>query len=172
MRPAHGGGPAPFMNQNDSQHLVHRAVQWALSKKAEDVRVMDLRGLLDVTDWFVLATGFSEVQVQAIGDAITDGAHAEGLDVSHVEGREAGRWMLVDFIDVVVHVMLPEERDRYRLDRLWGDSALYAYDESGASRLVRERVVDDVGRAPEHDDDAEFEALERAFDDPPSIEEE
>lgn len=160
------------MNQNDSQQLVNRAVHWALSKKAEDVRVMDLRGLLDVTDWFVVATGFSEVQVQAIGDAIVDGAHAEKLDVSHVEGREAGRWMLIDFIDVVVHVMLPEERDRYRLDRLWGDSALYAYDETGASRLVRERVADDAERGVERDDDAEFEALERAFDDLPSTEEE
>lgn len=160
------------MNQNDSQQLVNRAVEWVLSKKAEDVRVMDLRGLLDVTDWFVLATGFSEIQVQAIGDAVVDGALAEKFEVSHVEGRDGGRWMLIDFIDVVVHVMLPEERDRYRLDRLWGDSALYAYDDQGTQRLVRDRVQDDPGRSRAEDEEPDFEALERAFDDPPTTEEE
>lgn len=151
------------MKPSENQQLVDRVVQWSLAKKAEDLRVMDLRGLLDVTDWFVLATGFSEIQVQAIADAIADGAGAEGFDLSHVEGRDAGRWVLLDFIDVVVHVMLPEERDRYRLDRLWGESGLIAYDDAGRARTVRESTV------PEHvdetQDEADEEVLHRAFED-------
>lgn len=153
------------MTPNSSQQLVDRVVHWALAKKAEDLRVMDLRGLLDVTDWFVLATGFSEIQVQAIADAIADGAQQEGFDLSHVEGRDAGKWVLLDFIDVVVHVMLPEERDRYRLDRLWGESGLIAYDDAGRARTVREsaapvadqRPDEEISDADAFDDDANEE---------------
>jgi ribosome-associated protein len=125
------------MTTEDSQQLARAAVEWALDKKAEDVVLLDLRGVLDVTDWFVIATGFSEIQVQAIADAVVDRAVERGEKPVHVEGRDAGRWVLVDFIDVVVHVMLPQERDRYRLDRLWGDAGLVAFDDTGASRVVR-----------------------------------
>jgi ribosome-associated protein len=93
---------------------------------------MDLRQILDVTDFFVLATGFSEIQVRAIADAVFDAAVAMGHKPFHVEGRAAGRWVLIDFVDVVVHVMLPEERDRYKLDRLWGDAPMTHFDETGA----------------------------------------
>ena len=98
---------------------------------------------------------------------VSDGASAEGFDLSHVEGRESARWVLLDFIDVVVHVMLPEERDRYRLDRLWADSGLYAYDETGASRVIRERI----DQRPD-EDQPDLDALRTAFDDDPSHEEE
>lgn len=135
------------MTQDDSQSLARAAVEWALDKKAEDVVLLDLRGVLDVTDWFVIATGFSEVQVQAIADAVVDGATDAKQKPAHVEGREAGRWVLVDFIDVVVHVMLPQERDRYRLDRLWGDAGMIAFDDAGHERMVRARAVDDTAAA-------------------------
>jgi len=118
--------------------------------------LLDLRGVLDVTDWFVLATGFSEIQVQAIADSVVDSATDARQKPAHVEGREAGRWVLVDFIDVVVHVMLPQERERYRLDRLWGDAGLIAFDETGNERVVRERAsesgaVSDDAAASEED---------------------
>lgn len=135
------------MTLDESQKLARAAVEWALDKKAEDVVLLDLRGVLDVTDWFVIATGYSEIQVQAIGDAIVDGATDARQKPVHVEGREPGRWMLVDFIDVVVHVMLPQERDRYRLDRLWGDAGLIAFDETGAERVVRARMGDHASSA-------------------------
>lgn len=125
------------MTSDDSRQLARSAVEWALDKKAEDIVLLDLRGVLDVTDWFVIATGFSEVQVQAIVDSVVDRAVESGQKPTHVEGREAGRWVLVDFIDVVVHVMLPKERDRYRLDRLWGDAGLIAFDETGQERVLR-----------------------------------
>ena len=137
------------MKQTTSQSLVNSVIQWALDKKAEDIQVLDLRGVLDVTDFFVIATGYSEVQVQAITDSITDKSRDAGLEFLHVEGRESGRWVLVDYVDVVVHVMLPEERDKYRLDRLWGDAGLTEYDDHGKARVVREPmpVEEDGGEA-------------------------
>lgn len=120
------------MNERSSSALASQVVEWALSKKAEDLSLLDLRGLADVADHFVIATGFSEIQIQAITDAVVEGAEAVGETPLHVEGREFGRWVLIDFVDVVVHVMLPEERERYRLDRLWGDAPCTTYDETGA----------------------------------------
>ena len=133
------------MNQTTSESLVHSVIDWALQKKAEDIQVLDLRGVLDVTDFFVIATGFSEIQVQAISDAITDKSSESGFEYINVEGRDAGRWALIDYVDVVVHVMLPEERDKYCLDRLWGDAGLTEYSETGEARVVREPMVVERG---------------------------
>ncbi len=131
------------MNKTNSARLVQSIVNWALDKKAEDLQVLDLSGVLDVTDYFVIATGFSEIQVRAICDGITDHSREEGFDFISVEGRDAGRWALIDFVDVVVHIMLPEERDRYCLDRLWGDAGLSEYSDTGEARVVRETVIAD-----------------------------
>jgi ribosome-associated protein len=128
------------MNQNTSESLVHSVIDWALQKKAEDIQVLDLRGVLDVTDFFVIASGFSEVQVQAISDSIADKSREAGLEFLGVEGREAGRWVLIDYVDVVVHVMLPEEREKYCLDRLWGEAGLTEYSETGEARVIRDRM--------------------------------
>ena len=115
----------------DSHVLARQAVGWAQDKKAEDVVIMDLREVLDVTDYFVVVTGTSEIQVRAIGDAVVDAAVAAGSKPLHVEGRQSGRWVLIDFVDVVVHVMLPEIRNKYKLERLWGDAPLLRFDDAG-----------------------------------------
>ena len=125
------------MTQTNNDVLLSTVIEQILSKKGEDVAVLDLRGLLDVTDWFVIATGYSEIQVQTIADAVVDGTLAIGQKPLHVEGRTVGKWILVDYVDIVVHLMLPEERERYRLDRLWGDAPMTEYDETGTARLVR-----------------------------------
>ncbi len=78
--------------------------------------------LTQVTDVFVIASGRSERQVQAIADGIVEKASGAGRKPVGVEGYTAGRWILVDLSDVVVHVFLPEEREVYRLERLWGDA--------------------------------------------------
>ena len=126
------------MSQTTPESIVQSVIHWALDKKAEDIQVLDLRGVLDVTDYFVIATGFSEIQVQAISDAIADKSREAGMEFLNVEGRESGRWVLIDYVDVVVHVMLPEERDKYRLDRLWGEAGLTEYSETGDARVIRE----------------------------------
>jgi len=133
------------MNQTTPERIVEHVIQWALDKKAEDLQVLDLSGVLDVTDYFVIATGFSEIQVQAIADWICDRSRETGLDFINVEGRDAGRWVLIDYVDVVVHLMLPEERDRYRLDHLWGDAGLTEYSESGDPKVVRDALPAEAG---------------------------
>ena len=98
----------------------------ALSKKAENVVSMDLRGLTAACDFFVVCHGTSDVQVRAIASAIKDGLSDEGEKVWHVEGYEGKRWILLDYIDVVVHVFDTDTRDFYQLERLWGD-AMFKY---------------------------------------------
>ena len=97
-------------------------VEAALDRKAEDIVVLDLAALAGFTDVFVIASGRSERQVQAIADAIVQRATAAGRKPIGVEGYHAGRWVLVDLGDVVVHAFLPDEREIYRLERLWGDA--------------------------------------------------
>lgn len=85
--------------------------------------VLDLRGLCDFTDYFVICHGSSSRQVAAIADAIEERlATREHRSPKHVEGKRVGDWVLLDFIDVVVHVFLDEKRAFYGLERLWGDA--------------------------------------------------
>ncbi len=102
--------------------LAETAAWWALSKKADDVLILDLRGRSDVCDFFVLATGAVDVQVRAICDAVRDGLAKGGEKLHHEEGLGSCRWALLDFVDVVVHVFEPATRQYYLLERLWSDA--------------------------------------------------
>ena len=102
--------------------LAKKLVKFVLSKKAEEVLLLDLRKITTMTDFFVICTGVSEVQVRAIADAIIEGCKKAGIEIYQVEGYEAGTWVLVDLIDVVVHIFQPEVRRYYQLERLWGDA--------------------------------------------------
>lgn len=99
------------------------AAEAAAEKKAEDVMAIDVAELLVVTDFFVIATGRTDIQVRAIADAVED-ALREKLGVKPIgrEGAAEGKWVLLDFADLVVHVFQPEEREFYRLEKLWGDA--------------------------------------------------
>jgi ribosome-associated protein len=109
---------------------VARAAELALELKAEDVLILDLRGISSATDYFVVATGRSDIQVKAVADRIIEGSKKEGQRPDHVEGIRTGRWVLMDFIDFVVHVFHPEAREFYQLETLWGDApSLEAVDE-------------------------------------------
>lgn len=105
-----------------TQSLARLAARLTLTKRAEEVMILDLRKLDGVCDFFVLATGHSEVQVKAIADAVEDGLRAEGQRPWHTEGYEARRWILLDYVDVVVHVFHARAREYYLLDKLWGDA--------------------------------------------------
>lgn len=105
-----------------TQSLARLAARLTLTKRAEEVTILDLRKLDGVCDFFVLATGHSEVQVKAIADAVEDGLRAEGQRPWHTEGYEARRWILLDYVDVVVHVFHVRAREYYLLDKLWGDA--------------------------------------------------
>lgn len=100
-----------------------RCVEAARAKKAEDLVVLDLRGISDVTDFMVICHGGSDRQCLAIADWIDETLRKElGRRPAHVEGRNAPHWILMDYIDFVVHVFLEEKRVFYRLEHLWGDA--------------------------------------------------
>ena len=86
--------------------------------------MVDLRRLSSVTDYFVICHGDSDVQVKAISDAIVEGMEREGVRVWHREGYEYRNWVLLDYVDVVVHIFQKETRRFYGLERLWGDAVL------------------------------------------------
>ncbi len=114
--------------------IVQRIAQSMFEKKAEEVRLIDLRGLTSVTDCFVVCTGTSDIHVKAIADNIRSRLEESGQRPHHVEGYAGLSWILLDYIDVVVHVFQPRARDFYDLERLWGDATITPlYDESVAA---------------------------------------
>ena len=104
------------------RQLALRAVELAQSKKAEDIVLVDLRKVTNFAEFFVICTAQSDTQVQAVAGAITDGLAAIKHKVWHSEGFEGRSWVLLDYVDIVVHVFLPETRGYYSLERLWGDA--------------------------------------------------
>lgn len=104
------------------EELALRAAGIGLDKKAEEPVVYDARGLTAYADYFVLLTGQSERQVVAIAEAIRDELKAEGHSPIGLEGANRGRWILLDYGDVVVHVLHQEQRLYYDLDGLWADA--------------------------------------------------
>jgi ribosome-associated protein len=107
---------------SNSLALVQRAAQIALDTKALDVVLLDLRGVTDMTDFFLIASGTSDTHARAIGEHIMEEMKKEGFRANHVEGLEKGRWVLVDFVDFVVHIFHPTLRNFYQLERLWADA--------------------------------------------------
>jgi ribosome-associated protein len=106
----------------EAKELAQLTAELALSKKAKDVVILNLSGLSDVTNYFVVCTGESDTQVKAIADAIDDGSREQGSRVWRREGMKNLQWVLLDFVDVVVHVFQPRVRDYYDIERLWGDA--------------------------------------------------
>lgn len=101
---------------------VSRAAEMALERKAQDVMILDLRGISSATDYFILASGTSDIQVRSIAEHILEESKKEGERADHIEGLQGGRWVLMDFIDFVVHVFHPDARAFYQLEELWGDA--------------------------------------------------
>ena len=103
--------------------LAQRAAQLLLDYKANDVVLLDLRGVTDMTDFFIVASGTSDTHVRSTGQRLLEEMKREGSPAHHVEGLEQGRWVLLDFVDFVVHIFHPTLRNFYQLERLWGDAA-------------------------------------------------
>jgi ribosome-associated protein len=101
--------------------LARVAVAAAADKKAQDIVVLDVSDQLVITDCFVIASAPNERQVQAVVDEVEEKLREWGTKPTRREGAREGRWVLLDFVDVVVHVQHTEERGFYGLDRLWKD---------------------------------------------------
>lgn len=104
---------------------LRSATEAALERNARFPTILDLRGLSDVTDFFVIATGDSDTHARAISENILDRTRADGFRPVGVEGLNAGRWVLMDYVGLIVHVFLGEVREFYQLERLWGDAPLF-----------------------------------------------
>jgi ribosome-associated protein len=105
-----------------TKYLAKKIVKFALEKKADDVQLLDLRKISPMTDFFIVCSGSSDVQVKAIADSVIEGCKKNDIEIYHVEGYESLRWVLIDLVDVVLHIFQPEVRAYYQLERLWGDA--------------------------------------------------
>jgi len=106
-----------------SSDLAKRIAALAQTKKGSDVIIMNLRKLTTVTDYFVVCSADSDIQVRAIADAVEDGMEQEGVAPWHKEAGSAN-WILLDYVDVVLHVFHKHTREFYSLERLWGDAQI------------------------------------------------
>ncbi len=115
----------------DVPETVRRALELCHERNARELTMLDLRGLSDATDFFIIASGDSEVHVRAISDHVMEGLAQDGVRESGVEGERAARWVLIDYIDLVVHVFHPVVREFYQLERLWGDAPMALIEDNG-----------------------------------------
>ncbi|MEJ7750507.1 MAG: ribosome silencing factor [Thermoleophilaceae bacterium] len=115
--------PADRAEAVDSEALAERIAQIASDRKAIDIRVLDLRGLVSYTDFFIVCSGNTERQTRAIHEAVhQEIKDVDGLLPRRVEGAREARWILIDYLDCILHVFTPQEREFYRLENLWGDA--------------------------------------------------
>lgn len=123
--------------RNPGYRLAAHAVDAAAEKKAQNIVVLDLQGISGVADYFVLATGSSDLQIRAIANAIQDRIEERCEEGPwHTEGLEHMKWVLLDYVDVVVHIFSKEKRSHYDLERLWGDAESEQVPEDGDSTDV------------------------------------
>jgi len=107
----------------EGAELLQEIARYAADKKAIDVVELDLRGVLGYTDYFLICSGNTGRQAKAIHDGILAGLkHEHGTLPRRVEGSADAGWILMDYLDVVVHIFIPETRDFYRLEQLWGEA--------------------------------------------------
>jgi ribosome-associated protein len=107
------------------------AADAAAGKKAQEIVVLDVSDQLVITDCFVIASAPSERQISAIVDAVEERLRRAGSKPAHREGPREGRWVLLDFVDVVVHIQHSDEREFYGLERLWKDCPRVPFEAEG-----------------------------------------
>ena len=110
-----------------NENILKNVVEIVEGKKARDVTLLNLKGISLVTDYFLIATGNSTTQVKAITDHLTEKLPELGIHVLRIEGLPEAKWVLVDCGDLVVHIMTPDQREFYNLERLWGDAKVVSF---------------------------------------------
>ena len=106
--------------------LAKKIIRLIWDKKADGITLLNLKRLSSVTDYFVICSVGSDIQARVVADAVIEGLEDRRV-VSHVEGYEAGRWILIDCYNVVLHIFHPDVREYYGLERLWGDAEREEY---------------------------------------------
>jgi len=109
--------------------IAELAARSAIERKALDVVVLDLRGLSSITDYFVICSGTSDTHVEGIAENIEEKLDDQKVKLWHREGEKKASWVLMDYIDMIVHVFTKNAREFYSLERLWGDAPKTTYQE-------------------------------------------
>jgi ribosome-associated protein len=130
--PGRTARPPRTRSARASLATARRVAAFALEKKAGDVVLMDLRKITDMTSFFIVCTGATAPQVKAIADHVVDECRRTKAGIYQVEGYDSLRWVLIDLIDIVIHIFQPEVRAYYQLERLWGDAPTERLDDSAA----------------------------------------
>jgi ribosome-associated protein len=105
-----------------SSKLAYLIGTSAAEKKAQDIRLLNISDLSSITDYFVICSGNSVIQVKAIADEIEDKMRLKEFEASHREGYQTARWILLDYGNVIVHIFHKEDREFYDIERLWADA--------------------------------------------------
>jgi ribosome-associated protein len=115
------------------EELARRVAAIADDKQAVEIVALDMRRLVSYTDFLVICTARNERQAKAIHDEVYANLKADGLLPDHVEGEREASWVLMDYLDCILHVFVPDERDYYRLETLWGEAPRLELDLAGAA---------------------------------------
>ena len=111
----------------DPTQLAKAAVDIASDKKAFDVVLLDIREITVIADFFVICSGNNSRQIQTIADTLKEDLEKQGASLLHREGSAETGWILLDFADVIIHIFGPQEREYYRLERLWNEAKTVVY---------------------------------------------
>lgn len=121
-----------------SKELADRIAQLLLDKKGNDVVMMDLRGISDVADYFIIVSGESDIHVKTLANHVEKELKGEKIRPLHKEGFRQLNWVLMDFIEVVVHIFRPEVRNYFALEKLWADAKFTKVEDHVTARVVSE----------------------------------
>lgn len=106
----------------DSKIAISIACNAADNKKAKDIKVLDIKNISPIADYFIICSGNSSIQIKSIADEIEEKLIESGFSISHKEGYDTARWILLDFGDIIIHVFHSEDREFYDIERLWADA--------------------------------------------------
>ncbi len=115
---------------SDYPRIAAMAAEAVLQKQGRDAVILDMRGLVGYTDYFIVATGESVLQARAIADEVMKNLKEAGFKMLHMEGYADGGWVLLDYGEVIVHIFMPESRSFYEIEKLWADAPAEAISES------------------------------------------
>ena len=137
---AQGKRPAPKPEPEMNKLIALAAAEFAIEKKATDIKILDVRGITSMTDYFVICTGTSDMQVKAIAENILGKLRERGVKPWKSEGWDALQWVIVDFVDVVVHVFGETARTFYHLERLWADAPMEVVEDKPVAKTKRTKA--------------------------------
>ena len=110
-----------------SKEMAKTAYQALSDKKAEDIQIIDISGISVLADYFVIANGTNQNQIEAMRDAVNGARYKAGVPVRQIEGNRSSSWLLMDYGDIIVHVFSKEDRLFYDLERIWGDGKFISF---------------------------------------------